>query len=156
MNAELDRLRRTIADKRSRNDRLRAEVERARAEADGSAPPRNPSAEANDRGMALYREKRYADAAAAFEEAVRLGPRNALAANNAGFTYFKMKRYADAVTWFERTLALDPNRAIAHANLGDAYLALGRSDDARREFETYLRMQPNGSAAATVRRRLGA
>ena len=67
-----------------------------------------------------------------------------------------MKRYADAVTWFERTLALDPNRAIAHANLGDAYLALGRSDDARREFETYLRMQPNGSAAATVRRRLGA
>jgi uncharacterized caspase-like protein len=155
LNAELDRLRKSIADKRTRNERLRNEVERARAEADGTAPPRNPSAEANDRGMALYREKRYPEAAAAFEEAVRLVPRNALAANNAGFTYFKMKRYTDAVAWFERTLTLDPNRAIAHANLGDAYLALGRTGDARREFEKYLQMQPNGSAATMVRKRLG-
>lgn len=154
LNRELERLRKSIADKRSRNERLRSEVERARAEIEGAAPPRNASADANDRGMTLYREKRYPEAAAAFEEAVRLSPRNALAANNAGFTYFKMKRYSEAVQWFERTLELDPNRAIAHANLGDAWLALGRVEDARRAFEKYLELQPNGQAAAMVRSRL--
>jgi peptidoglycan/xylan/chitin deacetylase (PgdA/CDA1 family)/uncharacterized caspase-like protein len=154
LNAELDRLKKAVAEKRSRNERLRQDVERARAEAEGTAPPRNASAEANDRGMALYRERKYAEALAAFEEAVRLGRTNALAANNAGFTLFKMKRYPEAVTWFERTIALDPGRAIAHANLGDALLALGRGAEARTAYEKYLELQPNGSYAATVRRRL--
>src|SRR6185369_7062370 len=48
-----------------------------------------------DEGMALHKEKRYAEAAAAFEAAVQLAPTNVLAANNLGFTYFKLERFAD-------------------------------------------------------------
>ena len=112
------------------------------------------SAEANDRGMLLFREKKYAEALAAFQEAVKRSPANALAANNVGFPYYKLGRYAEAADWFERTLKLDPKRAIAYGNLGDAYLAMQKYPQARAAYEKYLELQPNGAYAPTVRAHL--
>jgi tetratricopeptide (TPR) repeat protein len=77
----------------------------ARAEA-GGIPPRTSASE-NDRGTKLFREKRYPEALAAFQEAPRLGPSSALAANNVGFTLFQLGRYRDAADWLERTLKLE-------------------------------------------------
>jgi uncharacterized caspase-like protein len=153
LNAELERLRTSIADKRARNEKLKSEVLSLRAEADG-APPAPTSADANDRGMALFREKRYAEALIAFKDAAARSPSSALAANNVGFTFYKLGRFQEAATWFERTLALDASRAIAHANLGDAYFALEQPAKARAAYERYLQLQPNGKYAPTVRSRL--
>ncbi len=44
---------------------------------------------ANDRGLQLYKERRYDEAEAAFTEALKLQPKFALAANNLGFIYYK-------------------------------------------------------------------
>ena len=152
LNGELDRLRATIAEKRARNDQLRVQVLSARAEA--GAPTKVSSAGENDRGTKLFREKRYPEALAAFQEAARLGPTSALAANNVGFTFFQLGRYRDAADWLEQTLKLDPSRAIAHANLGDAYARLSEPAKARAAYERYLQLQPNSSYASTVRGRL--
>lgn len=157
LNAELDRIRAQLAEKRVRNEQLRKEVEAARALLAGGppeAPAPVPPSRLIDRGTVLFREKRYREALAEFEEAARLDPRSALAANNVGFTHYRLGDMEKAVAWFEKTLALDPNRAIAHANLGDALLALGRKPEARRGYEAFLRLQPTARYADEVRRRL--
>lgn len=110
---------------------------------------------ANDRGLQLYREQRYAEAEAEFTEALKLRPDFALAANNLGFVYFKQGRHAEAARWYENTLKLDPSRAVAWLNLGDAYAEAGDREKAAKAFETYLALQPQGAGAGHARERLG-
>lgn len=109
---------------------------------------------ANDRGLQLYKEKRYAEAESEFVEALKLRPDFALAANNLGFLYFRQGQYPQAVRWLENTLKIDPSRAVAYRNLGDAYRQLGDKPQATRAYRTYLELQPAGSAALTVREQL--
>jgi tetratricopeptide (TPR) repeat protein len=120
--------------------------------------PARPSSEiaaaANDEGMRLYQEKRYADAAAKFMQASSLQPRMALYANNAGFAFFRMEEYDDAVKWFQKTVALDPKRAVAWLNLGDACVNLKRNAEARDAYGKYLALAPNGKSAPDVREKL--
>jgi peptidoglycan/xylan/chitin deacetylase (PgdA/CDA1 family)/tetratricopeptide (TPR) repeat protein len=162
LNGQIEGLRAAIAEKRKKNERLRAEVESAKAQLQGTVVPPQPSAkpptavEYNDRGMVLFREKQYAEALKSFLEAARLNPTNALAANNVGYTYFKMNQHDQSVQWFQKTIAIDQRRAIAYANLGDAYLALGRRPDARSAYEKYLELQPTAKYASTVKQKLQA
>lgn len=110
--------------------------------------------QANERGLQLYREKRYDQAAAQFTEALKLRPDFALAANNLGFVYYRQGRYAEAARWLENTLRIDPSRAVAYLNLGDAYLHDGQRDRARKAYATYLELQPQGPGADQARARL--
>ena len=164
LNGELEKLRASVAEKQARNEKLRQELAQARATAAGgpsAAPASGPAVDhtagaLNDRGMALYREKRYSEALDAFLAATKADPRSALAANNAGFACYRLGRHADAVTWFERTVALDPQRAIAFVNLGDAQLAQNHAAAAKAAYERYLALQPNSRLAASIRQKLAA
>lgn len=115
---------------------------------------RQRAQQANDRGLQLYREKRYDDAAAQFTEALKLRPDFAQAANNLGFVYYRQQRYAEAARWLENTLKIDPSRAVAHLNLGDAYFHAGDTARAKQAYTTYLALQPQGSGAAEARAKL--
>jgi peptidoglycan/xylan/chitin deacetylase (PgdA/CDA1 family)/uncharacterized caspase-like protein len=117
--------------------------------------PPDPAA-ANDEGMRLYKEKRYAEAAAEFTEAATLQPNTALFANNAGFAYYRMAQYDEAAKWFLRTIALDPKRSIAYLNLGDAYVNLQKKSEARDAYQKYLTLSPNSKTAPEVRAKLQA
>ena len=120
----------------------------------GPASDRQRAQQANDRGLQLYREKRYDEAAAQFAEALKLRPDFAQAANNLGFVYYRQQRYAEAARWLENTLKIDPSRAVAHLNLGDAYFHAGDKAKARQAYTTYLALQPQGSGAAQARAQL--
>ena len=113
---------------------------------------------ANDRGLALYRERKYDAAAAEFTEALRQRPDFAQAANNLGYVYFKQNQFREAARWFENAIKLDPARAIAYANLGDAYTQGDQPDKekARAAYQTYLALVPTGTGADVVRTKLGA
>ena len=174
LNAELERVRKQIEDKKARNAKLKGELVAASLVLDGAgagmgvrqpdagAPPIPVAGEAGgdpvrrevQRGMSLFREKRYLEAEQAFQEVLRIRPGHVMATNNLGFTYFKLGRFEDAVTWYEKTIALDPNRAIAHANLGDALAQLGRPADARRSYQKFLELQPQSASASYVQRKL--
>ncbi len=156
MNAELETIRVRLAEKRSRNEALQKQLEDAKAQLAGAAPPAVPlsAAQLNDHGTQAFREKRYEDALRDFEESARLNPSSGLFANNVGFAYFKLGRMEDAVGWFEKTLAIDPQRAVAYTNLGDALLAVGRTADARQAYERYLELQPATRHADEVRKKL--
>ena len=120
----------------------------------GPASDRQRAQQANDRGLQLYREKQYDEAAAQFAEALKLRPDFAQAANNLGFVYFRQQRYAEAARWLENTLKIDPSRAVAHLNLGDAYFNAGDKAKAKQAYITYLALQPQGSGAAQARAQL--
>ncbi len=169
LNADLERVRKQLEEKRARNQELRRALVAANAElvgGDAGAPPdaavpaplpvavTTQARREMERGMSLFREKRYEEATQAFEAVLKLNPNHVLAANNLGFTYVKMGRLADAVTWYEKTLVLDPRRAVAWANLGDAYVSLGRAELARRAYERFLELSPEHKLAASVRDRL--
>jgi hypothetical protein len=141
LNAELEKVRARLAEKRSRNEALQKELKAG-------------AAQLNDRGTQAFREKRYEDALKDFEESARLNPKSALFANNVGFAYFKLGRMQEAAAWFEKTLAIDAQRAVAYTNLGDALVALGRPADARQAYERYLELQPLSQHAEGVRRKL--
>ncbi len=164
LNAEIEGLRSALAEKDRANETLRRDLESARSTLQalgakdgrgGAAPPAETVFTRNDRGMALFREKRYREALGEFVAATQLAPGNALAANNAGFACFKLEEYDNAVAWFEKTVRLDPKRAVAWGNLGDAYAKLGRPVDARRAYERCLVLAPNAKGAAAIRERLG-
>ncbi|MEN5291865.1 polysaccharide deacetylase family protein [Stenotrophomonas lactitubi] len=120
----------------------------------GPASDRQRAQQANDRGLQLYREKQYDEAALQFTEALKLRPDFAQAANNLGFVYYRQQRYAEAARWLENTLKIDPSRAVAYLNLGDAYFNAGDKAKAKQAYTTYLALQPQGSGAAQARAQL--
>jgi tetratricopeptide (TPR) repeat protein len=109
---------------------------------------------ANDRGLQLFKEKRYPEAEAQFTEALKQRPDFALAANNLGFVYYKQDKFAEAARWFENTVKMDPSRAVAYLNLGDAYAKAGQADKAKKAFSTYVELAPNGSGAGYARQQI--
>ncbi len=115
---------------------------------------RQRAQQANDRGLQLYREKRYDEAVAQFTEALKLRPDFAQAANNLGFVYYRQQRYAEAARWLENTLKIDPSRAVAYLNLGDAYFHAGDKAKAKQAYATFLELQPQGGSAAQARAQL--
>lgn len=105
---------------------------------------------ANDRGLQLYRERRYDEAEAAFKEALQLQPRFALAANNLGFVLYRRGRFADAAAWFEKAVEMDASRSLAWLNLGDARLQAGDDAKAMAAYKTFLELAPRHARAAEV------
>jgi peptidoglycan/xylan/chitin deacetylase (PgdA/CDA1 family)/tetratricopeptide (TPR) repeat protein len=172
-NTELEKLKGEIQKQAAQNEELKKQLAAAEAQLQqekqngqsGGAKPATPAtpaetaakdwpAETNDEGMRLYKEKKYAEAAAKFKEAAQLQPGSPLFANNAGFACFKLGEYEEAVQWFQKAIAADPNRSVAYLNLGDAYLQLGKKPEAKQAFEKYLELQPNSKTAPSVQEKL--
>jgi tetratricopeptide (TPR) repeat protein len=168
-NTELEKLKGEIQRQAAQNEELKKQLAAAEAQLqqekqNGQADEAKPAvastssetvakelpAATNDEGMRLYKEKKYAEAVAKFEEAARLQPSSALFANNAGFACFKLGQYEEAVQWFQKAIFADPNRSVAYLNLGDAYLQLGKKPEAKQAFEKYMELQPNSKAAPGV------
>jgi len=112
--------------------------------------PRVAAQRANDRGLALYRERRYDEAEAAFTEALKLQPVFALAANNLGFVYFKRGKPAEAARWFEKAIEMDGSRALAYLNLGDAQLQAGNEAKALQAYTTFVGLAPKHARVAEL------
>ena len=105
---------------------------------------------ANDRGLQLYRERRYDEAEAAFKEALQLQPKFALAANNLGFVLYRRAKFAEAAGWFEKAVEMDASRSLAWLNLGDARLQAGDDAKAMAAYKTFLALAPRHARAAEL------
>jgi tetratricopeptide (TPR) repeat protein len=96
-----------------------------------------------EEGNTLYRLKRHDEALAAYEQALRLNPNDALAYNNKGYTLNKLKRYREALEACEQSLRLNPNDANTYETKGATLNGLKRYEEASTACEQALRLDPN-------------
>ena len=103
--------------------------------------PENPRAQSS-LGLALSDQRRFAEAIAHHETALRLAPGYAEAHNNFGATLVSAGRLPEGIAQFEEALRLSPNYPALHFNLGCALFQSGRMEEAAAQFEAALRLDP--------------
>lgn len=103
-----------------------------------------------DQGTALYTQKKYADAAAAFEQAIPLAKDANLIIilDHAADSYTQAHEFDKAVADYQKALSLNPNDAQIHNNLGSVYANMGKMADAQAEFQKSAQVNPAGASRA--------
>ncbi len=94
-------------------------------------------------GLALVNAGRTPEAAAHFQEALRLLPDYPEAHNNLGLILANAGRIQEAIGHYEQALRTIPDYPEAHNNLGFALADAGRIQEAIAHFQEALRLQPD-------------
>ncbi|MFN3651519.1 MAG: tetratricopeptide repeat protein [Armatimonadota bacterium] len=89
-----------------------------------------PAADPFTRGKELFKQGKLADALAAFQEAEKKSPKDAVVQSWLGFVHFKLRRHDEAIQHLRASLELSPNDPDTYNNLGNAYLAKGEVEPA--------------------------
>ena len=126
---------------------------------DNAGVPLEQEAEAHfRRGVALCQAGKFDEAAAAWQQVLKLQPNNTYAMANLGIVFTEQSRWLEARDAFIRVLSLQPDNAEAHYGLGMADAQLGNYAGAVAAWENTLRLQPDFTDAhynlALVRQRL--
>ncbi|NIA14931.1 MAG: tetratricopeptide repeat protein [Nitrospiraceae bacterium] len=98
-------------------------------------------------GTALMARGAYAEAAAQFEEALRIRPDSDRAVNNLASLRLSEGRPGEALTFATRALAMNPDNPLAHINAGIALASLERMDEAMAHFTEALKLEPGNQDA---------
>jgi len=88
-----------------------------------------------EEGKRLRNRKRYEEALAAYEQAIRIDPNNALAYSNKGYILYELKMYEEALAAYDQVIRLDPNYAFVYHNKGNALYGLNRKEEAQQAYE---------------------
>jgi tetratricopeptide (TPR) repeat protein/tRNA A-37 threonylcarbamoyl transferase component Bud32 len=117
----------------------------------GIKPPATSSASSDDKaaqlaqeGWQLWQARKLDEAAAKFQQAVQLAPRDANAWNGLGWATFNAGNSPAAEKAFQKVLSLEPNHPAALNGLGQIYLSQRKYDDAEKIL---LKAAPQAPAA---------
>lgn len=110
----------------------------------------------NDRGVAHWRQQRYEQALADFEESIKLNPDFAPVYNNRGNVLMAMGRVEDAIADFSQAIALAPAYGAAFNNRGNAYVALGQLEKAEADLRRAIALLPSSAAPLNGRGKIAA
>ncbi len=109
--------------------------------------PKKSAQEWLKEGNALYNLKRYEEAIAAYDQAIRLNPNYALAYNNKGIALKNLKRHEEAIAASDQAIRIDPSYAPAYHNKGNALADLKRYEEAIAAYDQAIRLNPNYALA---------
>jgi len=103
-----------------------------------------------DQGQALFAEKKYAEAAAMFEQALPLAKdKNQLAVlSRLADSYDKAGQHDKALETYQKLVALNPNDANVHNAMGSVYASMGKIPEAQAEFQKSAELDPANAAQA--------
>ncbi|HKI15648.1 MAG TPA: tetratricopeptide repeat protein, partial [Roseiarcus sp.] len=101
----------------------------------------------NARAELLRELGRPEDALAAFDETIRLFPRDDVARNARGETLRELRRPEDALAAFDETIRLFPRNEVARTARGETLRELGRPEDALAAFDETIRLFPRNVVA---------
>jgi tetratricopeptide (TPR) repeat protein len=94
-------------------------------------------------GAELDRLGRIEEAAAQFDEAIRLKDDNGSAHASLCYALYRMGKTQEAIGYCQEALTMNPRNVAAYSNLGIALWESGQTDAARKAFETALQLNPN-------------
>jgi tetratricopeptide (TPR) repeat protein len=94
-------------------------------------------------GNKLYEGQEFSEAAAAYENALRLDPENWRYEFNLGLAYKKMDRPEEALTAFRKAADLNPESFSANKETGEALAKAGRWGEARPFYEKAAALNPD-------------
>jgi tetratricopeptide (TPR) repeat protein len=105
-----------------------------------------PKADAMYRLGRFYQgQRRYAEAIAAYRQALAPDPGYADAQNGLGVIYAEQGRHAEAVKAFQAAIAAAPRAAYLHNNLGYVLLLQGSNEKAVEVLEEARRLEPDNA-----------
>jgi tetratricopeptide (TPR) repeat protein len=105
----------------------------------GPAAPGGPaSGDLMNAGVNLYNDKKYAEAATAFEKVVAAEPYNRDGLSNLSNTYLALKNGPKLLTTAQRLAAIEPLNETALKLVGEGYKQSGKIDDAVKAAERVL------------------
>jgi tetratricopeptide (TPR) repeat protein len=93
--------------------------------------------------VALNGDRRFAEAEALLERALRIAPTSVPGRGAMGDALRGQDRLGEAVDSYRRALAVDPGVARWHARLGDALAAAGRPEDGLASYRAALQIDPD-------------
>ncbi len=94
-------------------------------------------------GNKLYAEKKYEEAAAAYEEAIKLSPAQWGYYFNLGLAYKKIQKETEALQAFIKAQELNPESFSANKELGEALARQGDFGQARVYYEKAVALSPD-------------
>ncbi len=97
--------------------------------------------------VALHRQGRLAEAAAAYRQGLEEAPDDAAAWSNLSSVYYGLGRFADAAAAGTEAVQRAPDFANARLNLGNAQAALGWLDAAEASYRAALAIDPGQARA---------
>ncbi len=100
-----------------------------------------------ERGNELSAQKRFEEAAAAYEKSIEQNPKSPTAHYNLGIAHKNLKDYGKAAAAFEKTLELEPTHLDARLRLGNAYNMLERWQEAIGELNIVVHRRQNDAEA---------
>src|SRR6202790_921870 len=104
----------------------------------------DPSITIYNQGVELMLAKRFPEAQAKFEQAVKENPRFAEAHNNLGYTLRKQgaANYQKSLEHYNTAIELKPKLAEAYMYRGVLYIEMGRKVDAQADLATLKKLSP--------------
>jgi tetratricopeptide (TPR) repeat protein len=104
----------------------------------------DPSITIYNQGVELMLAKRFPEAQAKFEQAVKKNPRFAEAHNNLGYTLRKQgaANYQKSLEHYNTAIELKPKLAEAYMYRGVLYTEMGRKSDAQADLATLQKLNP--------------
>jgi tetratricopeptide (TPR) repeat protein len=94
-------------------------------------------------GVAYGKMNFFADAAACFQQAIKLKPDYIDAWNNLGWAYSKLGKFVDATPVFEQLVKFSPRDAQVWSNLGGAQAGQGHEGDAIAAYQMAIQLKPD-------------
>jgi len=105
----------------------------------------------NNRGSALFEQKKYPQAMQDFNQALKIHPDFAKAYYNRGCIFYRLKNQRIALSEINHSLVLNPNYIEAYYMRGIIYQEMGQDDKALNDFNVFLRLKPNHLQAYSKR-----
>lgn len=104
-----------------------------------------------EKGIELYNQKRYAEAAGIFKKASKSNKKDAEIWNYLGLSYFNNDKYKSARKAFIKAIKLSPQNAAYRVNIAYAYLYSKKRKDAVDEIKNAIRLDPKNTSAYFLR-----
>jgi tetratricopeptide (TPR) repeat protein len=100
-----------------------------------------------EKGVALVIEGKYNEAIEAFNKAIELNPKDAVAYNNRGAAYGQTGNYKQQIEDSSKALQLNPKDAVAFNNRGVAYGELGNHEQEIEDCSKAIELNPKLAVA---------